>query len=175
MRIFVLCTGRCGSRSFARACEHMTNFTVGHETRRTKMGADRFAYPNYHIEVDNRLAWMLGRLARAHPDARYVHFRRDPEAVAHSFAGRPPQDWSLAHTYAMGVLTLGQAGMDECRDMVDTITANIQLLPRLWRFADRMIDVWLERPETFRAFWQWAKAEGDLDEAVASFAEPWSR
>ena len=70
-RVFVLCTGRCGSTTFARAAAHATNFTAKHESRTYKLGAQRLAYPDNHIEVDNRLAWWrgVGMTARVTPAA----------------------------------------------------------------------------------------------------------
>ena len=64
MNVFVLTTGRSGSLTFAEACRHITNFSCGHETRVGLIGAERLAYPDQHIEVDNRLAWFTGRLER---------------------------------------------------------------------------------------------------------------
>lgn len=53
---------------------HCTNYTAGHETLRPRLGDERFAYPAYHVEADNRLAWLLGRLERHYgKDAFYVH------------------------------------------------------------------------------------------------------
>ncbi|WP_426031044.1 hypothetical protein [Cypionkella sp. TWP1-2-1b2] len=53
---FVLCTDRCGSKTSTRYTKRVTNFTVKHESRSHLLGANRFAYPESHIEVDNRLA-----------------------------------------------------------------------------------------------------------------------
>lgn len=76
--VFVLCTGRCGSVTFAQAASHVTNASVGHETRSHMVGAARMAYPIGHIEVDNRLSWTLGRLDQAFGrDAFYVHLLRN--------------------------------------------------------------------------------------------------
>lgn len=87
MNIFVLGTGRCGSTTFARACGHMTNFTVSHEAGRNKIGRHRFDYPENHIAVDYRLGWMLGRLDSVWGrDAFYVHLKREPRATAESLA-----------------------------------------------------------------------------------------
>ena len=80
MNVFVLTTGRSGSVTFAEACRHITNYTAGHETRVGLVGDDRLAYPGDHIEVDDRLAWLLGRLEDAYGDAAfYVHLRRDEQ------------------------------------------------------------------------------------------------
>ena len=46
--IFVLCTGRCGSVTFSKACKHITNYTSGHETRIKKLD-DRLDFPSFHI------------------------------------------------------------------------------------------------------------------------------
>ena len=62
MNIFILNTGRCGSTTFIKACEHIKNYTCAHESLLTEIGAQRFNYPQDHIEADNRLSWLLGRL-----------------------------------------------------------------------------------------------------------------
>jgi hypothetical protein len=86
MNVFVLCTGRCGSVTFSKACSHITNFTSGHESRRKEWGAARLAYPDNHIETDNRLAWLLGRLDATYGrDARYVLLTRNEDDVVESF------------------------------------------------------------------------------------------
>ena len=63
--VFVLCTGRCGSTSFERACRHATNWTSGHETRSHLLGADRLAYPDRHIEADKSHAAAIQALGQA--------------------------------------------------------------------------------------------------------------
>ena len=45
MNIFVLCTGRCGSVTFTKACQHITNYTCTHESRVSLLGEDRLNYP----------------------------------------------------------------------------------------------------------------------------------
>lgn len=49
MRAFVLCTGRCGSVTFIKACAHIDNFSAGHETLASEVGTRRFAYPDDHV------------------------------------------------------------------------------------------------------------------------------
>ena len=84
LNVFVLCTGRCGSVTFARACRFIDNYTAGHETAH----GYNLEYPDRHIEVDNRLSWFLGRLDERYPDAYYVHLLRRREDVVQSFARR---------------------------------------------------------------------------------------
>ena len=64
MNVFILSTGRSGSQTFARACAHVSNYTSAHESRSGLLGDAHFDYPDNHIESDNRLSWMLGRLDR---------------------------------------------------------------------------------------------------------------
>ena len=172
MNVFVLCTGRCGSTTFTRAASHIRNYTSDHEGRAQRLGDERLSYPADHIEADNRLAWMLGRLEqRFGKDAFYVHLRRDPEAVARSYNSR----WSkigIISAYRNGIL-MGAEGAepyDVCVDLVRTIEANISAFladkPRKMNFDIETAERdWLE-------FWNAIGAEGDLDASLAEWRVP---
>lgn len=126
MNVFILCTGRCGSTTFIRACGHLDNYTAGHETR-SMPGPERFAYPADHIEADNRLSWMLGRLHRQFGDqAFYVHLRRDPTAVATSYNKRWAMGGTIIQAYDRSILRSDERSLAVAEDMVDTIEANIE-------------------------------------------------
>jgi len=71
MKVFILCTGRTGSVTIMKACEHIKNFTSGHESLSKKFGNERFEYADNHIEGDNRLSWHLGELQN---DMVMMHF-----------------------------------------------------------------------------------------------------
>ncbi len=87
MNVFILNTGRCGSYTFHEACSHIKNFTSGHESRSTILGPNRLDYPENHIESDNRLSWLLGRLDKKYGDnAYYVHLLRNEKDLVYSFA-----------------------------------------------------------------------------------------
>jgi hypothetical protein len=89
--------------TFIRACEHIENFTSGHETRTYFTGQKRLAYPNNHIEADNRLSWFWGHLDETFGDnAFYVHLLRNREDTADSFVKR--YDKGIIHTYKKGIL-----------------------------------------------------------------------
>ncbi|MEW8461604.1 MAG: hypothetical protein AB2653_14955 [Candidatus Thiodiazotropha endolucinida] len=78
MNIFILNAGRCGSTTFVQACQHISNYSAAHESRSTLTGKQRLSYPDNHIEADNRLCWLLGRLEREYGnDAYYVHLTRN--------------------------------------------------------------------------------------------------
>ncbi len=116
MNVFVLCTGRCGSVTFIESCKHITNYTAGHETRCNWTGDKRFAFPPHHIEADNRLSWLLGRLDAAYGDnAFYVHLTRDREAVARSYARRYPR--GIIGAYHTEIL-MGAATQNRETDLV---------------------------------------------------------
>ncbi len=169
MNIFVLNAGRCGSTTFVQACRHVTNYTSGHESRCALLGPERLAYPDDHIEADNRLAWLLGRLERAYgDDAFYIHLRRDPDATARSFARR--HDFGIMKAYREGVL-LGFPGdrprLEVARDYLDTVEANIELF--LGDKTRRMTFQLENAAKDFRIFWKAIGAEGDLDAALREF------
>lgn len=167
--VFVLGTGRCGTSTFTHACEHISNFTVGHETRIKEIGPTRFAYPEHHIEADNKLSWFLGELGtRYGDDAHYVHLRRDPDATARSFLRR----WGsgVIGGFAGGIVPGGPWNQDErlsiCRFYVDTVNHNIEAF-----LSERQhcLRIDLETlPTGFARFWEWIGAEGDLSRAVAT-------
>lgn len=168
--VFVLCTGRCGSTTFARAAEHASNYSVGHETRTHLTGAERFGYPANHIEVDNRLSWLLGRLDRElGADAFYVHLTRDADAVAGSFVKRAERGIFNAYRTAI----LGRANrlnrtatlVDFALDYTDTVTTNIELF---LRDKPHRMDVCLETiQQSFPKFWERIGAVGSLESALA--------
>jgi outer membrane murein-binding lipoprotein Lpp len=173
--VFVLCTGRCGSVTFANACGHLSNFTAGHESNSRLVGPERLRYPSRHIEVDNRLAWYLGRLGATYDDARtlYVHLRRDPEEVAHSHLVRWESTFkaSMIRAFAHGIVMEGhdwplEQRMDVCRDYVATVNANIE---EFLRGRDALtVDLETAKPDFARALDR-IGAEGDLEAAVGEW------
>lgn len=169
MNIFVLNTGRCGSTTFIAACRHITNYSSAHESRCDVVGAAHFAYPENHIEADNRLSWFLGRLDKHYgDDAFYVHLTRNAEEAAASFTKR--YDRGIIRAYKQDVLkgfSNGASPLDVSRDYCETVTANIELF---LKDKTRKMDFRLENAkEDFRAFWERIGAEGDLEAALAEF------
>jgi hypothetical protein len=166
MNVFVLTTGRSGSVTFAEACRHITNYTTGHETRVGLLGADRLAYPDRHIEVDDRLAWFLGRLEEAYGDnAFYVHLRRDEQATAASRMRR----WNkpAMRAYRDGILwdvDPAVSRMDLALDLNRTVSSNIDYY---LRDKTQTMGIDIETAgQTFPGFWQRIGAEGDLGAAL---------
>lgn len=168
--VFVLCTGRSGSTTFIEASKHIANYSAGHESRTHHVGNARFAYPVEHIEADNRLSWLLGRLeAHYGNSAYYVHLHRDLVATARSFLKR--HDRGILYAYRseilMGATKELQAHSDflpVCFDYCQTVRANIEAF--LANKTHRM-DFSLETAEAdWVRFWNWIGAEGDLQAAL---------
>jgi hypothetical protein len=147
----------------------MTNFRVGHETNVHKLGALRLNYQKNFIEIDNRLAWILGRLnERFGKDARYVHLTRNPEEIAQSYNKRWHMATGIIPAYRSGVLMLPRATPIEiCRDYVETVNANIRYF---LEGKPHVLHVALENIEVdFSRFWEWISAEGDQAAALGEW------
>ncbi len=179
MNVFVLCTGRSGSATFARACGHFSNYTSGHETRARIIGAaERLAFPGNHIEVDHHLNRQLGALEERYGDsATYVHLLRDREAVARSMARLIDGPYSSPRAFAASMLMRPHLQADDvlpvCLDYVDTVTANIRAF---LRHKPRVHTIHMESPgEAFDAFAAAIGAEGDLDAARRELATAHNR
>ena len=167
MRIFVLCTGRCGSTTLAAACQHMTNYTASHESRELLNDLD---FPDNHIEVNPSNVWFAGLIRQRFPAARYVHLTRDAEETAQSTAGRGDScHTQILHAwrYALrqGWVMLPRDLLVDAREYVDATTALIEILLR----GVSYIDVRCGDVQSFVDFWHWCGAEGDLAAAIRSF------
>lgn len=170
--IFVLCTGRCGSVTFIEACRHITNYSSAHESLSHAVGAARFAYPAQHIEADNRLSWVLGRLERVYGDnAFYVHLTRDTMATARSFLKR--FDSGIMQAYRSSILmgapkkSANIDPLDFCVDYCETVNSNIEAFLRNKTYK---MSFALERASSdFSEFWRLIGAQGDIDAALAQW------
>ena len=174
MNVFVLCTGRCGSVTFSKACEHIKNFTTGHETMAGKYPTLRLMYPANHIEVDNRLSWFLGRLDETYGDnAVYVHLMRNPNAVAQSLLKR----WNMGVVMSYRTGILARAGGKEdvaiTLDFCDIVNSNIRLF---LKDKTKKMEFRIETAKSdFQKFWWLIGAQGDLEVALNEFDVRYNR
>ena len=169
MNVFVICTGRCGSKTFAMACKHITNYTADHESRIKMVGPERLNYPDNHIEVDNRLTWFLGRLDEKYGDgAYYVHLMRRSEDTAQSLARR--HGTGIMRAYWQGICLLrdgDRSSIEVCRDYVYTVEKNIE---HFLQFKTKQTTINLKTAkDDFVLFWQRIGAEGDQEAALAEW------
>lgn len=166
MNIFVLSTGRCGSMTFSKACQHITNYSSAHESRLPFIGDKRLAYPDNHIEADNRLCWILGRLEQAYgDDAFYVHLTRERQQVAESYTRR--HDFGIMKAYREGILLGGEQSQTDlaiAQDYIDTIETNIHFF---LKDKTHTMPFQLENARhDFKVFWEWIGAEGNINKAL---------
>jgi len=166
--VFILSTGRCGSTTFAKACEHFTNYSSGHETRTHLLGSSRLAYPSLHIESDNRLSWLLGRLDEKFGDtAFYVHLTRNVSDTAKSYAKR--KGGIMAAYQGTGIIMhcTEDDQYQVASDYIDTVTKNISLF--LSNKSHKMNFQLEHAKEDFVRFYLQISAQGDIQKALQEF------
>ncbi len=174
MRVFVLCTGRCGSLAFAKACSHIENFTSGHETNVRRLGSERLSFPDNHIEIDNRLSYFLGDLDIEYGDEPYfVHLQRNPEKVAESFNHRWDGHVSILKAFTSGLKMLDIKSLSDdekqivCKDLVNTTNSSIKLF---LKDKTKTQEIHIEKIKTdFVIFWKGINAKGNLEKALKEF------
>ena len=162
----MLNTGRCGSTTFVKACQYISNFTSAHESCSTYIGEQRLAYPDNHIEADNRLSWFLGRLDKKYGNnAFYVHLTRNLNQTAESFSKR--ENYGIMSAYKQGIL-LGcsedHPAYQVALDYIDTIETNIELF--LKDKTHKMNFNLQTAKDDFELFWKNINAEGDLEKGL---------
>ena len=130
MKVVVLTTGRSGSVSLYHACKLAKNYAAGHESKAGALASERCNIANNFIEVDNRLAWFLGRLAENDQgDVHYGFLRRSSAQVASSYNRRWEVRKGMMRGYCEGFLQRDKSrgDMAVAQDMVETIESNIAL------------------------------------------------
>lgn len=171
MNVFVLCTGRCGSTTFVRAASHIENYSAAHESRAHMIGVDRFSYPDSHIEADNRLSWLLGRLDSAYGnDAFYVHLTRNTQDTAASYVRRYDSGIMKAYRGKGIMLDLPEETdpLEVALDYCSTVEKNISMF---LENKSKKLYVRLEDIEQgFQEFWQAIGATGNRDLAMQEFS-----
>jgi len=168
MNVFILNAGRCGSTTFIKACQHITNYTALHESRSGLSGDQRLAYPPRHIEADNRLSWLLGRLDRQFGNhAFYVRLSRNRRSSVESFVQR--SEYGIMKAYRDGILLggKGQTTAELAADYLDTVESNISLF--LKDKTNKMEFRMESAMHDFPRFWSAIDAEGDLEKAIAEW------
>jgi hypothetical protein len=169
MNIFVLNTGRCGSTTFIKACQHITNYSAAHQSRSGLLGTYHFDYPENHIEADNRLSWFLGRLDKHYgDDAFYVYLKRNNHDTAKSFVKRYNE--GIIKTYRKRML-IGlpdeSSPMSVSLDYCDTVNSNIELF---LKDKNKKMEFLLENAkQDFRKFCDVTGAKGDINAALSEF------
>jgi len=160
MRVFVTGTGRCGTKTFAMACRHMTNFTSGHETHAGRIGD--LDYPDGHIEADPHLVHVLPLMLDKYPGALWVHLLREHETAVPALARRPSLDHYAAFCF--------QARRSPSRRAAAAMLyANtVALLKRLLPEGSMVVQL-EQAQDQWPAFWEWIGADGDYEASAAEW------
>lgn len=171
--IFVLSPGRSGSQTFAEACQHLTNYSAAHESLSSKLGNERFAFPENHIEVDNRLCWFFGEMEKRFDDNEtlYINLQRDHSKTVDSFLHRLRNSQyrsSIMSAFAHGIIMKSgdwkaEEELDLASFYVDTVQSNIEHFLRGRRHLVVSRD---DGGESFAEFLKEISAEGDLEQAI---------
>ena len=175
MNISCLSTGRCGSTTFAKSIAHARNYTSGHETRATIVGNDHFNYPDFHIESDNRLSWMLGSLDEFYGDNPiYIHLLRNPDEVAASYCKRysPSFIGGIMHGFGHGILQQGALYEGEnLRNLADLYVNVVnQNIKSFLKDKTMVVVMDMANPkESIIKIWEMGKMEGDLEKALSEW------
>ena len=180
MRVFVLCTGRSGSLTFIRACNHMTNYSAGHESRARRLGAERFSYPDSHIEADNRLSWFPGALDLQYGnEAFYIHLMRNREDTIGSYNRRWIRNGSLIRAYCEGIHQIAlhkldrQRRLDVVADFYEQVNQNII---HFLKDKEKTLTIHVEKAaDEFPRFWKMIGAKGDLEKALETFNKRYNK
>jgi len=166
MNIFILNSGRCGSTTFIKACQYIDNYSAAHESRVHYTGVKRLNYPSSHIEADNRLSWILGRLDQAYGDnAFYVHLKRDIEKTTASFVKR--NNFGIMKAYREGILMLDNSSLSQQEIAADYLLSVETNINHFLQDKTSTMNISLENIEhDFQLFWEKIHASGDLTSAL---------
>lgn len=152
--------------TFAGACRFINNYSSAHESRVGLRASCKIKYPEFHIESDNRLSWMLGLMDKEYgADAYYIHLKRDVELVAASYNNRWHLKNGIMPSYSQGVLmqSYEENNFATCLDYVNVVNLNIEMFLK----GKRSVVIDIDNPKDgFTKFWEDVSAEGDLSMAL---------
>jgi hypothetical protein len=179
MRVFALTTGRTGSRTFARAMSHQSVFSVAHDSKLSVFDGSRLDLPDWHIEINTRLAWFLGSLDRIYcDDPVFVHLRRNEDEVIRSFFERDKPPSSIMHAFANGIVANSdrkttEQWMQASTLMVRTVDDNIE---SFLKSKSKKVEIRLENPypglvQLWSLLGLTEKREGGLEQAFEEYSQ----
>lgn len=176
MRVFVVGTGRCGTRTFAQACKRITNYTTAHESHSRRL-IGNLDYPDGHIESDHHLAWSLPLLLDRYPSgpgALYVHLLRERAACVASLSRRHDMDlWAMIGSFVACGAKTPDLRRQAAAHYYDAKNA---LIAAALRGCPNVMTVYVESlPAAWPEFWSRIGAQGDYQGALAECAKRYNR
>ena len=168
MRVFVVSTGRCGSTTFSKACQFISNYTVAHQWHHGQVG--NYEYPDDHIEVDPRLSYSLPLLIEKYPTAKYIHLQRERESCIKSLSKRKSTGFFMRFHFGAIDKNL-QKGAEVYYDITNSLINKILLGAN-----SQTIHVWLENlisldyeNNDWQKIWNFIKAQGNFKDSLAQW------
>jgi hypothetical protein len=134
------------------------------------IGEARLLYPQDHIEVDNRLSWLLGRLDCAYGnDAVYIHLKRNVADTATSLVRRYNRGIIKAYRGKGIIMRLPEKTdpISVAADYCETVNRNIEHF--LKDKTHKMVFHIETAGEKFPEFWRLIGATGDLEAGLSEF------
>jgi hypothetical protein len=167
VRVFVTGTGRCGTTTFYHACQHIKNFTSGHETSRRLLRVPRF--PDQHIECSYLVVPWIPHLIERYPDSRWVHLIRDREACVHSMATIAPK---RQNGWACIWYLVGKNRHD--RRSAELFYASTNALIKALIPPGSMTLRLEEAGLRWAEFWEWIGAEGNFQASLGEWGRKYN-
>ena len=177
MRVFILGTGRCGTKTAAAAAAHLTNYTSAHERTPLLRAQAPLTFPDQHIESDAGLTFLLRPLADRLPPGEavlFVHLQRRRAEVVRSWVKRGPRigpaRWAPIGLRVKDATKLSPAQWHTaCELCHDAMIGQIQTFLST-RAKSEVAHLWLHEAEaSWPAILDRIGAEGDL----AASAREW--
>lgn len=147
MNVFFISPGRTATTTFANAFQCIEGYTSLHESQVQRLGEDRIAYPENHLEFDNRLVFFLADLTQKYATSGgvLVIVHRDHHLVAKSYNQR----WSkinIMKAWSQGVhlRDLSQNTFDVALDFVKYCYRQLDYFKPEWQ---HVVEIDLNNPE----------------------------
>ena len=176
--IFVLSAGRCGSMTFIKACDHITNYTSQHESGRNFESHQKYnlIYPEHHIESDNRLAWFLGSLEKLYGNkAYYIKLTRNKDKIMNSYLKRKSLNQGILPAFAINIFQQKKRSISKdgyiwaTKHYINTVYDNIDFY---LRDKTNKIEFDIDDPiDKFHQIWIDIEAQGNLNKAMKEFSK----
>lgn len=156
--VFVLSTGRCGTKWLTELLSNRSDVLVNHALQPELVRQSKLAYQNRHtdpefiraarddlisaayhshriyIETNNRITFFAPLLAQAYPNSRFIHLYRHPADFIRSGMRR---NWYAGHSADIGRITMADANQWQTLSQFEKIAW-------LWNETNSFIEKFLQ-------------------------------
>lgn len=139
--VFIISPGRTATSAMSKALSHVSGFTSLHESRVSFLQDERINYPNFHIELDNRLSFYMPQLTKKYSkkESLLVIINRDRKSIAESYNKR----WrkiNIMKAFSQGIhmRNLNSNNIDVCLAYVNYVYETLDYFKNDW---DNVLEV----------------------------------